>query len=89
MLLVVLSVSLFFISCSSIDGDAKEAAELNTKSMQALMNNNMEDAEKYYKESEAIMKVYADKGKESKEYQEFYTAFVGYLNAEAGTSTTK
>lgn len=80
------TISLFFIlftlitlaSCSSVDGDAKEAAELNKKSISYIKEQNLEKAEELYKKSQKIIARY----KGTEQYAEFHQIYSEYLHGE-------
>lgn len=76
--------SLFFIpllsSCSSVDGDAKEAADLNRRSINHARDLELEKAEKCYKESREIVNKYKDTDR----FEEFYTAYNKYMSESVG-----
>lgn len=74
-----LTLLIFFmgslVSCSSLDGDAEEAAHLSKESMNYARQNNLEDAGKVYEESQKIISKY----KETDKFDEFYKAYLNYL----------
>lgn len=69
--LVVICFAGFFGACSSVDGDAKKAAGLMDKSMEATLEYNFEDAEKYFKQYKEIEDKYKNRP-ERKEFEEAY-----------------
>jgi len=73
--LAVVALMFFSAGCSSVDSDAKEAAELNNKSMEYIKNNDLLKADELYKESVKIMNKYKD----TDQYKEFYAAYNKYL----------
>lgn len=69
---------IFTISCSSIDSDAKQAAELNKKSLNYIKEQNLEKAEKLYNESQEIIARY----KGTEQYTEFQRIYSEYMLGE-------
>lgn len=67
------------ISCSSIDNDAKQAAELNKKSLDYIKEQNLEKAEKLYNESQEIIARY----KGTEQYTEFQRIYSEYMLGES------
>ena len=63
------------IGCSSVNGDAKKAAELNKKSLDYIKEQDLEEAEKAYKESQDIVSRY----KGTEQYEEFHEAYNSYM----------
>ena len=63
---------MFLASCSSVEGDAKKAAELNRKSLECVLDNDVDKAEKLFKESEEI----ANKYKGTDDYEEFQRIYL-------------
>ncbi|OJU37191.1 MAG: hypothetical protein BGN96_04075 [Bacteroidales bacterium 45-6] len=49
-------------SCSSLDGDAKKAADLSKKSIEYTKEMKFDKAEKTYKESQEYFRKYEEKG---------------------------
>lgn len=74
-LFTILASTLLLFGCSSVDGDARKAAELNRKSIDYAQKNDLEKAEEVYKESQAIVNQYKD----TEHYNEFYTAYSRYM----------
>ncbi len=75
--ILVVCASLFLHACSStIERDARRAAEANILSMKHTENYEMEDAEKAYKEVIAVL----DKYKNTEDYKEFHTLYIRYIN---------
>lgn len=70
-----LALSIFslgmFVACTSLEDDAKKAAELNRRSMGYAKENRMKDADETYKESQEIVAKYKD----SDRFEEFYTIY--------------
>jgi len=83
-LVSLLTIILLFLcaSCSSLDSDAKRAAELNTESMDYIKKQDLQKAEELYKESQEIINQY----KNTDKYKDFYTAYNKYLLGEAQTN---
>lgn len=78
----MLSVILVFtslVACSSLDSDAKKAADLNKESIEYIREGDLENAEKAFKEAKEIITQY----RETKEYEHFYEAYNKYLFAES------
>lgn len=69
-----------FSSCSSVDGDAKEAADLNRRSMGHARNLELKRAEELYQESREIVNKYKDTDR----FEEFYTAYNKYMSESIG-----
>lgn len=80
--LTSLPVILLFVfvlsSCSSLDSDAKKAAELNKESLEYIRQQNLEKAEKAYKASQEIVSRY----KGTEQYMEFHKAYSEYMLGE-------
>jgi hypothetical protein len=72
-LFVIFSVCVLF-ACSSVDSDAKKAAGLMDKSMEATLEYDFEEAEKYYKQYKEI----EDKYKNRPEQSDFERAYWQY-----------
>lgn len=68
-------LSLLLPACSSVDSDARKAAELNLQSLNYIKNRDLKKAEELYKESQEIVARY--KGKE--QYKEFQNAYSNYM----------
>lgn len=66
------------MSCSSLDSDAKKAAELNIKSLDYIKEQNLEKAEELYKASQEIISRY----KETEQYKEFQRIYSEYMLGE-------
>jgi PBP1b-binding outer membrane lipoprotein LpoB len=64
-----------FSACSSLDSDAKKAAELNKQSIEYAKNADLKKAEELYKESQEIVNSYIG----SDEYDEFNKAYHQYM----------
>ena len=79
LLLIIVVLSSSFIACSSIDKDAKKAAELNKESIELIKNKDLDKAEKKYMESQAIITSYKD----SENFEKFYSAYTSYMAEEA------
>lgn len=77
-LLVILLFVFILSSCSSLDSDAKKAAELNKESLEYVRQQNLEEAEKAYKASQEIVNRY----KGTEQYLEFHKAYSGYMLGE-------
>ncbi|WP_165022773.1 MULTISPECIES: hypothetical protein [unclassified Dysgonomonas] len=75
-----LFVTLFLLitlgACSSVDGDAKEAAELNLKSLEYIRDNELDKAAAAFEESQAIIARY----KGADHFDEFYKAYSNYMS---------
>lgn len=76
--LLTIILLLLCVSCSSVDSDAKKAAELNLKSMDYIKKQDLQKAEELYKESQEIINKY----KSTDKYTDFYTAYNKYLLEE-------
>lgn len=76
-----LMVMVFLIlpaSCSSVESDAKKAANLTKESIDYARAKELQKAEKVYKKSQEIIARY----KGTEKYEEFYTAYSKYLSNE-------
>ncbi|MDR0823459.1 MAG: hypothetical protein LBN74_00060 [Prevotella sp.] len=73
--LAYLFVLIIFYACSSVDGDAKKAAELNKESLEYAKKPDLHKAEELYKESREIINKY----KETDKYEEFQKAYHQYM----------
>ena len=72
---VVAWMLLLFISCASVDRDAREAARLNKESMEYAKEGDLEEAERAYKDAQQIISDYKDT-----EYnEEFHAAYNKYM----------
>ena len=71
---ILLSLS----ACSSLDGDAKKAAELSKKSIDYAKDSDLQKAEELYKESQQII----DEYRKTDEYEEFQKAYNKYMHGE-------
>ncbi len=69
---------LIFVSCSSLDSDAKKAAELNLKSLEYTRKQDLQQAEKLYIEAQEIIAKY----KNTENSKEFYTSYNKYFLGE-------
>ncbi|MFV0418789.1 MAG: hypothetical protein ACK5KT_08685 [Dysgonomonas sp.] len=78
-LFLTLISSSLLISCSSMDSDAKKAADLNKKSLEYVKEQNLEKAEKLYKESQEIIAKYKD----TEQYKEFERVYFEYMVEES------
>lgn len=78
-LTLTLFIFILFGACSSLDGDAKKAAELNKKSMDYAKDSDLQKAEELYKESQKIV----DEYRKTDEYEEFRKAYNKYMLDES------
>lgn len=70
--LIAVSYTLLMLTaCSSLEKDAKKAAELSTESLNYLSNGDLKNSEKTYKESQEIMKKYRN----TDQFTEFLTIY--------------
>jgi len=76
--LLAVALLLSYVSCSSVDSDAKEAAELNLKSIEYIREQDLQEAEELYKKSQEIINRYKNTGKA----KDFYTAYNKYFLEE-------
>jgi len=67
--------SLLFTACSSIESDAKKAAELDKESIIYTRKGDLEKAEKNYAEIKKIINKYEQNG----QIKEFYKSYELYL----------
>lgn len=72
---VAISMLFFFSACSSVDGDAKKAAELNRKSLEYIKDNDLEKAAKLYQEMREIVANYDG----TEDYEAFHAAYNQYM----------
>lgn len=77
-LLTFISLVILFTACSSLDSDAKKAAQLNKESIEYVKEGDLEEAERAYKESQEILSRY----KGTEEYDEFQSAYNTYMHGE-------
>lgn len=75
-LFISLCFLIMFYACSSIDGDAKDAANLNKKSIGYIKENKLEKASDAYEQSQEIIARYKD----TEQFDEFYTAYSNYMS---------
>lgn len=68
-----------FSACSSLDGDAKKAAELSKKSINYAKDSDLQKAEELYQESQQII----DEYRKTDEYEEFQKAYNKYMHGES------
>lgn len=71
---------IFLISCSSLDGDARKAAELNNESLRYAADDKLEDSEEAYRKSQEIIDEYRD----SQNFEEFFKLYVKYSSSMQG-----
>lgn len=69
--LSIILLTILLSSCSSLESDAKEAAELNIQSLEYIKEQELEKAEEVYKEVQEIIARY----KETEKYLEFYKLY--------------
>lgn len=62
-------------ACSSLDSDAKKAAELDKKSIEYIKEGDLKKAETAFQEAKQIISKY----KSTEEYQKFYELYNSYL----------
>lgn len=62
-------------ACSSLDSDAKKAAELDKKSIEYIKEGDLEEAEIAFQEAREIISKY----KNTEEYQKFHELYNSYL----------
>lgn len=77
-LIIAITLSTFFASCSSMEDDAKNAADLSKESLNYVRSNQLDKAKDAYDKSQAIINQY----KETEQYQEFYKAYNSYFADE-------
>ncbi|MDL2214742.1 hypothetical protein LJC00_00950 [Dysgonomonas sp. OttesenSCG-928-M03] len=75
-LIGLFSIALFSCSESSIEDDARKAAELSSISNQLSMEGNINEAGKTYKDVQEIMEKY----KRLDKFDEFYQLYISYLH---------
>lgn len=76
-ILLYISLALFsvpFISCGSVNSDAKKAAELTNKSIEQSVNLDFEKAEKNYKKARQIILKY-EEHKKSEKFHQLYREY--------------
>lgn len=73
--LALIFILFLFFACSSLDSDAKKAAELNKKSIDYAKSANLQKAEELYKESQEIVIRYEG----TDDYDEFRKAYYRYM----------
>jgi hypothetical protein len=78
-LLTIIAILFCFSACSSVDGDARKAAELSRESLDEVKAQDLQKAEELYKESQDIIARY----KGTDQYEEFFAAYNKYLSGES------
>ncbi|HMM04293.1 hypothetical protein [Dysgonomonas sp.] len=78
-LLTFISLAILFIACSSVDSDARKAAQLNKESIEYVKEGDLQEAERAYKEAQEILSRY----KGTEKYDEFQVAYNNYMHGEA------
>lgn len=68
----------FLSACSSVESDAKKAAELDKKSIEYIKEGKLEKAGLAFQEAKKIISKYQN----TEKYQKFYEAYNNYLLAE-------
>lgn len=82
--LAFLSIFLLIVllsSCSSLESDARKAADLNLESLEYIKEQKLEKAEEAYKEAQEIMARY----KGTEKYLEFYEIYSEYMLNESSS----
>ncbi len=75
--IILLLFFISWVSCSTIDSDAKKAAELTEKSLTAIRQNKLKASQEYYNSYKKIENKYRNKGKlELKQFEETYWKYV-------------
>lgn len=77
-LLTFIPLVILFTACSSVDSDARKAAQLNKESIEYVKEGDLEEAERTYKESQEILSRY----KGTEKYDEFQSAYNTYMHGE-------
>ena len=75
----VVLLTILLSSCSSVESDAKEAAELNLESLEYIKEQELEKAEEVYKEAQEIIARY----KGTEKYIEFHKLYSEYMLKES------
>lgn len=75
---VVFCILILFSACSSVDGDAKKAAELNRKSLEYIKDNDLEKAAELFQEMQEIVANYDG----TEDYEEFHAAYNQYMTIQ-------
>lgn len=73
--IVCLNTLFFFASCSSLDSDAEQAANLSKKSIEYTTKMEFDKAEQAYSKSQELFRKYEQTGQEA----EFTKAYNNYL----------
>ncbi|NDV95086.1 hypothetical protein D0T84_09160 [Dysgonomonas sp. 521] len=73
--LALIFILFLFFACSSLDNDAKKAAELNKQSIEYAKDADLQKAEELYKESQEIVNSYIG----TDEYEEFRKLYHQYM----------
>ncbi|GAB6119484.1 outer membrane protein assembly factor BamD [Dysgonomonas termitidis] len=81
-LLTFISFIILFTACSSVDSDAKKAAQLNKESIGYVKEGDLEEAERAYKEAQEILSRY----KGTEKYEEFQSAYNTYMQGETSNN---
>lgn len=71
---------LILSGCSSLDDDAKKAADYSRESIELVRTKDLDEAKEKYDKAQSIINEY----KNTDKYQEFNTAYNAYLHNEAG-----
>lgn len=80
--IIIACVVFSLTSCSSVDKDAKKAAELNKESLELIRMQDLENAEKKYSEAQAIISSYKD----TENFEKFYSAYTSYMLEKAANN---
>ncbi|MPM05889.1 hypothetical protein SDC9_52184 [bioreactor metagenome] len=72
--LTLLAVFMLAVSCGGVDSDAKKAASLTNKSIEKTNQLKLEEAEKLYKKSQAIIKKY-ESNRKSEKFNKLYQQY--------------
>ncbi len=62
-LLSIILLSIFLVSCNSMDSDAKKAAQLTNQSIEEMTTLKLDEAQISYKKAQDIIRKYEEKGK--------------------------
>ncbi|MDU1892055.1 MAG: hypothetical protein E6767_15330 [Dysgonomonas sp.] len=72
---IIIFIVVFYSSCSSIDSDAKKAADYTKESILYAKNGDLKKAEDAYKKSQEIISQY----NETEDFDKFHVAYNNYI----------
>ncbi|MBK5721060.1 hypothetical protein JGH11_09285 [Dysgonomonas sp. Marseille-P4677] len=78
-ILNIILVAISLSACSSLESDAKKAAELEKKSIEYIKEGDLEEAERVFKEAKEIITQY----KGTEKYERFYEVYNNHIIGKA------